>query len=262
MQARTVPAVGSNATVFSAFVMAAFPNGTTSDFAFAVPLYGIIHAELKGNDSMAVKARRNSSATWTDITAEYEELSVNDTKDVFGSLISRPVANELVVRYQEGMSVTVTVKKGLITAVFAGPNDQKSDETRGLLGVWDDDTSNDFTARDGTVVPTNSTDRQIHNEFGQTWQITANESLFFYPDGKGPADFSFPNHIPPFIDEADFSNVSQELRDACGDDTVCLYDGVQTGDVEVAAQTRQTETANLEQIEFLGNKIPFKLRIS
>ena len=256
MQSRMVPALDSNATVFSAFAMAAFPNGTDENYARAIPLYGIVHAELKGNKSISVRVRKNATSDWNDITDDYEALSSDDVKDVYGSFISRPTDGELVVRYSEGMSVTVTAKKGLITAIFAAPDEHKSNESRGLLGVWNDDRSDDFTARNGIVVSPNATDRVIHFDFGQTYQISENESLFYYPNNTGPKDFAFPRHEPPFIDELDVSAITDPaLREACGNDRVCLYDGIQTGDVEVAAQTRATESDYVQQMEELGKGV-------
>lgn len=67
----------------------------------------------------------------------------------------------------------------------------------------------------------------------------SNESLFYYPDGSGPADFSFPDYVPLFIDEAEFTNLAtaadENLITACGGDQRCLFDSIQTGDVEVGS---------------------------
>ncbi len=54
----------------------------------------------------------------------------------------------------------------------------------GLLGLFDGDASNDFRRPDGTIIPANSTDQDIHYNFGLLWQIGATESLFTYASGE------------------------------------------------------------------------------
>ena len=40
------------------------------------------------------------------------------------------------------------------------------DETRGLLGVINDDKTDDFTLPNGTIVDINSTEEEIYYQFG------------------------------------------------------------------------------------------------
>ena len=77
-------------------------------------------------------------------------------------------------------------------------------------------------------------------------QITHNESIFTYGVGESVANFSNPNHVPPFLDEI-LSNLmgNSTLTAVCGDNVECLFDFAQTGDMEVgmAAMTVENETA-------------------
>ena len=79
-----------------------------------------------------------------------------------------------------------------------------------------------------------------------TGQITQSESIFTYEMDEGVANFSDPNHVPPFLDEI-LSNLmgNSTLTDVCGDNVECLFDFAQTGDMEVAmaAMTVENETA-------------------
>ena len=65
--------------------------------------------------------------------------------------------------------------------------------------------------------------------------------------------FSHPDHVPVFLDE--IKNFTEEQRAVCGDDVACLYDYVQTGDPDIAADTKETDQENRDLSENLGNPI-------
>jgi len=77
-------------------------------------------------------------------------------------------------------------------------------------------------------------------------QITSEESIFTYEPGEDAANFSVPNHIPPFLDEVMLNLTGNlTLTNVCGNNVECLFDFDQTGDVEVgmAAIEIENETA-------------------
>ena len=86
----------------------------------------------------------------------------------------------------------------------------------------------------------------IHNYIGQ---VTEGESLFTYPAGLGIANFSNPNHIPVFLDEID-STTRQQAAKVCGNNIQCIFDFVQTGNMQLAQNTQyiQMENENNQQI--------------
>jgi len=91
----------------------------------------------------------------------------NQTKRLNGSVvISRPKENEFKATYRSGISVTLTKSKGALSILMALPRSFKN-QTKGLLGTWNGNKLDDFTTPSGYVVPTNSTSRQIHFDFGQ-----------------------------------------------------------------------------------------------
>ena len=55
---------------------------------------------------------------------------------------------------------------------------------QGLLGNNDGDSTNDFALRDGTQRPNNLTAKQIHEEYGESWRVQRQESLFDKPASK------------------------------------------------------------------------------
>ena len=68
------------------------------------------------------------------------------------------------------LSVTVRVQRGSLMNVLSVSTDLNAaavrDKTRGLLGVINDDTTDDFTLPNGTIVDINSTEEEIYYQFG------------------------------------------------------------------------------------------------
>lgn len=79
--------------------------------------------------------------------------------------VSRPENNSFLVAFPSGISVTITEVQGSLSIVFAAPTNFKG-QTKGLLGTWNDNVVDDFLRPDNTTLPSNSTGRQIHFDFG------------------------------------------------------------------------------------------------
>lgn len=166
----------------------------------------------------------------------------NDTEYTLGS-----GPDQLLIEYTP-TSLSITSKKGAFLQILfyfmpgmswltvphsLNPN-VFTDTTRGLLGVFDGDASNDFTTRNGTVLPvvsfTESNGEQA--EFGDSWIMSASESLFgpeedaiaaadpqysANPPGSESIECptEFPNVTVPECDE-----LPEQLIDACYFDVV------------------------------------------
>ena len=83
--------------------------------------------------------------------------------------------------------------------------------------------------------------------------MSDSNSLFSYPDGLSAADFSFPDHMPVFLDELDNSTLS-EAREICGQDLQCIYDYSQTGNRELAMITMETNQENRMELTLSGTQ--------
>ena len=189
LEGRTRLVENSNATVFSAFAAAQFEP--SDDFTHTALESSVIHSELTESNELRVMAccyttgndLTSSSPTfnrshWRDVTGEFSQLNNASQLLLRNVVLARPDSKTLVAVFSSGISVTVEVKKGLLTVVFAAPEAFKG-ETRGLLGVWDDDVSNDLTSRNGTTVHINSTDRVIHKSSQTcTWLSLYGTALF------------------------------------------------------------------------------------
>ena len=83
-------------------------------------------------------------------------------------------------------------------------------------------------------------------------KLLLGESLFYYQNGSGSSDV--PIITPLFMDEVNLTSMASEaLITACSGDHECLFDGVVTGDIEVAIQTLTTEQTNKANSLILGS---------
>ena len=60
------------------------------------------------------------------------------------------------------------------------PADDYKNNTKGLMGTWNDDPEDDFLLPDGTVIPSSSTSRAIHFEFGVKCEYTTIALICLY----------------------------------------------------------------------------------
>ena len=81
--------------------------------------------------------------------------------------------------------------------------------------------------------------------------IDPDESRFTYPPGMTARDFSFPGHVPDFLDEV-LAGASQEVMDECGSDSMCVFDATQTGDLAIGIETMTRIETDILNREIVG----------
>ena len=74
--------------------------------------------------------------------------------------------------------------------------------------------------------------------------MTADTSLFTYTDGMSTANYSFPDHMPVFLDELSNETIAS-AKIVCGNDSQCIYDFSQTGNEELAMATTTINQENV-----------------
>ncbi|XP_078690041.1 mucin-like protein [Branchiostoma floridae x Branchiostoma belcheri] len=181
------------------------------------------------------------------------ELEVGDN-----ALVTRPANNSLDVVFFSGITVKATAKKGMLSVEFSSPPELKG-KIRGLLGRFDGDQSNDFETSNGTILPVNATERELYEDFGLSWQLTIED---------GPRKSLFPSHTrdsfktrssfyPHFTDEITFSDPDLEARarTTCGNNTDCLFDVSQTGDLDLGKELVEDEQ-NFDNRQSVLNLFP------
>ncbi|KAK3103621.1 hypothetical protein FSP39_020595 [Pinctada imbricata] len=239
-RAETEDGQQTNATVFTAF--AAFDaSGAT------------IQVELS-NDKNSLVVVGNGD----DITADFN-ADTSYSKSESNLVITR-ILNNTCQAYFTGSGVGVKVSLGirLLTVVVAAPNYLQGN-TKGLLGNYDSDPNNDFVLPNGTILHTNSSQREIFNNFGQKWLIEPSDSLFTYPPGKSAGDYVDTAFEPLFVDEVDpqtLANATAQCGGASVASQACIFDFLATNDTALAQESGQTDTQGNAQIASLSNASP------
>ncbi|XP_037921986.1 protein mesh isoform X5 [Hermetia illucens] len=144
--------------------------------------------------------------------------------------------SEIVVMYSSGVGVEVVENAGFMTARVYTPWSYIN-KTRGLLGNWSFDPSDDLTLPDGRVVSVNLNNFEaIHRDFGLKWMLADREipgvgaALFTREFGRTASYFSNESFIPVYQREPkDFlpANRSYDIERAselCGESYQCRYD--------------------------------------
>ncbi|XP_070535145.1 sushi domain-containing protein 2-like [Ptychodera flava] len=109
----------------------------------------------------------------------------------------------------------------------------------GLLGNWNEDRSDDLVAKDGTIIDANADDREIYDNFGQTWNIEA--SMFHYPSGRSHADYNDPDFVPLFEPPAVSDHppeIGQQLDLVCDGLATCEFDVLVSGSLAYGTASR------------------------
>lgn len=179
-----------------------------------------------------------------------------DISSVTSVGINIPDGNITLVRDSQG-SITVLFPSEItftfldvertLAIAFEAPDEFKN-RTKGLLGTWNDDSSDDFFTPDGTLVPADASPQRIHYEFGLKWQIESHQSLFTYNGLESPHIFVDLNYVPMFINNINWVNDSfrLEAERVCGNNSECLFDAAVTEDTSYGINTRRLEENNNE----------------
>lgn len=161
-----------------------------------------------------------------------DQLTVELSSNTSLSIVSKRGAVFNIIFYETPGMSWLAVPHSLNPAAFYG-------NTQGLLGVYDGDGSNDFTLRNGTVLPvlslTESNGEQV--VFGDSWVLNSSESLFGVRENLiADLDPEYSANLPgsPSIPcDMDFSNFSIPECDALDPQLIdaCYFDVVYGGPV-------------------------------
>ncbi|XP_078669062.1 sushi domain-containing protein 2-like isoform X1 [Branchiostoma floridae x Branchiostoma belcheri] len=155
-------------------------------------------------------------------------------------VISNPPSN-VTVHFQSGVGVEVRSEGGFLTALVLVPPNLKG-KTQGLLGTWNDNPDDDFTTPSGDTVSSTADPMTVYNDFGASWAITSETSLFVYTiqeeviyAEKHDPSFTPIVNPPPLPAE---SAEGRKMAQICGDNDQCVFDFTVTRNEALAASTR------------------------
>ena len=179
LQGRTQLINGSTATEFSATEFSAFvgrqfsTGGSDSSTTVHVGLISATQLRIMlccyAPDAPLTDALSEfDGSSWRDVSANFSELAPNGVLLLDNVILSRGEENgSLVMSFSSEVTVSITARSGLLSYVLGLPDEFRG-ETRGLVGRWDGNRTNDFVSRSGEEISVNSTSRTLHNRFGKT----------------------------------------------------------------------------------------------
>ncbi|KAJ6640082.1 Protein mesh [Pseudolycoriella hygida] len=216
----------------------------------------------RGNESTIIEVRvRPRHAQWRyrlDVFADgrriYFDRPSLKFQSFFGVTVYTPTyilnQSEVVIMFSSGAGVEVVENAGHLTARVYLPW-TFINKTRGLLGNWSWDMTDDLALPDGRVVPINLNNfESVHRDFAMHWMLSDREqvgvgaALFTREFGRLASHFANASFLPNFIREPrDFlpPNRSVDIDRAselCGESYQCRYDYGMSLDREMAHFTK------------------------
>ncbi|XP_059161297.1 uncharacterized protein LOC131944591 [Physella acuta] len=160
-----------------------------------------------------------------------------------------------VVNFICGVTIHVHVAVKSLEIMFEVPKDLQG-KTRGLLGNFNGDKTDEFITPDGQVLSANLSEREIFQQFSQKWAVNNLTTLFTHGPGEKAEDFQHPEFTPMFKDEAKPEDVAKAVE-ICGDkNDACIFDFLATGDQAFAENTKSFSEEMAVTVEVLANNPP------
>ncbi|CAF3942552.1 unnamed protein product, partial [Rotaria sp. Silwood2] len=139
--------------------------------------------------------------------------------------IERNPIDSTILTLSWTIGVTVQIKlvemvspsTALVLNVAASVTDTFRGRTYGLLGTYDGEPTNDLRAQNGIVVNSNALPEEIHRQFGVTWAIHTDTSLFYYESGQSAEFFENQNRlfVPSFTEPINTAAEDESIRRTC-----------------------------------------------
>ncbi|XP_075249863.1 defecation cycle abnormal dec-7-like isoform X2 [Convolutriloba macropyga] len=155
--------------------------------------------------------------------------------------------------FQQNMMIVEVYAVGILINLKLSVPPTFRNRTRGLMGTYDGDTENDYTAFDGSVMNTTADLQQVHDIFGESWKVSDQRDWLFSTQEFINAiqqdiedDFGFlPSYEMNFASE-DFRN---QANITCKGDLACMRDVSLVGNLSIAtaftAFQKDIQTAQL-----------------
>ena len=149
----------------------------------------------RGNETLDLNAASDDSvATNASVVLYFPDMTLERNRTSGVLTLSWFVGVSIQIN---PISVSAAASNALILNIGISVAGLHQGRTFGLLGSYDNDRTNDLRTRDGNVIglATALTLEQIHRQFGQTWAITPDRSLFYYESSSSASFYAEQNRI-------------------------------------------------------------------
>ncbi|XP_069816831.1 sushi domain-containing protein 2 [Dendropsophus ebraccatus] len=201
---------------------------------------GFSSVAMREGSSDVLEVRLADDLVTLEVLLNKEPLNLNRTwLDLRGAFLFYGADKRVTAMFPSGAGVEVRGRGRFLSINVLLP-EEFMNQTQGLMGVMNNNGSDDFTLQDGSVLSENSTTEQLF-QFGADWAVTTVGSLFTYDSQwlienyQEKHDSSF---VPTFSVQEDPSDpLTEPMKTLCGMDSFCRFDVLTTRDLEVGNAT-------------------------
>ncbi|XP_019520929.1 PREDICTED: sushi domain-containing protein 2 [Hipposideros armiger] len=205
---------------------------------------GLTAVAVQEGNSDIVEVRLAGGTGTQQVLLNQEVLSFAEQKwmDLKGMFLSVSAKDSVTIMLSSGAGLEVSVLGPFLSLNVLLP-EKFLTHTQGLLGTLNDNAADDFTLRNGQVLPPTASSRELYR-FGADWAVKNASSLFTYDSRLLVNKFLYgPKHDPtfqPLFPEETTPSPSLETEAAklCGDNHFCSFDVAATGSLSVGNATR------------------------
>ncbi|XP_068137345.1 mucin-4 [Hyperolius riggenbachi] len=232
LQGRTVQTGVAQATNFNAFA---------AQYTFST---GNVTVEWYLENDGNISTLLNGQNVTFSYSADMDSLINNSNSAVF--LLKN---GSISATFGGILTVTVSEYAGMLSAVSSLP-EQFYNNTKGLLGTWNNDQSDDFLMPNGTTIPSTSSEEAIYS-YGLLWEVGGN-NLFTFLQTTQTSTFK-----PVFLSTLSSLDPAKyvQLQTLCGNNSECIFDGMSTNNTALALATLNVVTT-LQVTNTTLNAIP------
>lgn len=150
-----------------------------------------------GSDHIVIGSKESAVQLWVgDQEIPYDPSAGFTAETTHGSLTVVREGTRVSITAADGTELRAQARGRSLDLGLTPPTEREGLE--GLLGDGDGDLDNDWTARDGTVLPPDSAGKILYTGFADSWRVTQEETLLRYGPGESTAtftDLAFPEEV-------------------------------------------------------------------
>ncbi|XP_066116109.1 sushi domain-containing protein 2 [Saccopteryx bilineata] len=218
---------------------------------------GLTAVAVQEDDSDVVEVRLASGTGALQVLLNQEVLSFDEQTwmDLKGMFLSVATGNNVSIMLSSGAGLEVSAQGSFLSVAVLLP-EKFLTHTQGLLGTLNNNPTDDFTLRNGKVLPPTASSRDLV-QFGADWAVENATSLLTYDSRLLVNNFLYgPKHDPtfqPLFPEEITPSPGQETEAAklCGDNHFCSFDVAATGSLSVGNATRMAYQLHQHRVQSL-----------
>ncbi|XP_025049397.1 sushi domain-containing protein 2-like [Alligator sinensis] len=217
---------------------------------------GLSAVAMQESNSDVIEVRCSEySALEVLLNQEVLNFSEQSWMDLKGLFLYSAAGQNVTVMFSSGAGVEVRARGGFLSLTVLLP-EKFMNQTRGLLGVMNDNPGDEYTFRNGTTMPLDASPQQLF-AFGADWAVGNETSLFTYDTQFLLNTFFYgPKHnssfLPVFVPHEDPTDpLVPEMARLCDSDPFCRFDVLTTRSLEVGNATRISHQNHKALVESL-----------